>query len=129
MYFVETKNGLKLDWGATTGFNPVAFTGWGAGGGGATNTLRVSAQLSDEFTSNYTQLRGNRYAIQCEEEFGEIDGYFTGYAEIRSDLGGKIFELLKDGQKHQLTLTFSRLDRDRAIAASIEAVVSDSWSF
>jgi|GEM_PF-2430863 len=128
MYFVETKNGLKLDWGATTGFNPVSFAGWRAGGGDSI-TLRVNAQLGDFVTPAYSNARFSLVIIGCEEEFGDIEGYFTGYAGKGTDIGIQVFELLKDGQKHQLTLKLKNSNWDNAIAASIDAVVSDSWCF
>jgi hypothetical protein len=63
MYLVNTKNGLKVDWAANTGYNPVGFMAWAAGTDD-TLTLRVTARLSDWYYYRYSQAQATHYSVE-----------------------------------------------------------------
>ncbi len=124
-YIVNTKDGLKVDWGASIGYNPVGFTAWAAGKD-ETLTLRVEAQLSDFYMGHYENAKDTHYSVKMTEAFGDRLNVFHGYVKKDSKLGKRLFEILKDEQKHKLTITFER-NGTNTNYLGVKELVSESW--
>jgi len=124
---VQTKDGLKFDWAANVGFNPIAFRAWAAGEDKLL-TMRVTAQLDDYYNYHYRDGKPFFYSIACHERFGSRSELIHGYAAKGSDTGKSVLELLKDGQEHKVTLTFVRTGTETSVLG-IAKLVSDSWVY
>jgi hypothetical protein len=124
-YLVTTKDGLKIDWLAIVGYNPVGFKEWAAGTNG-TLTLSVEAELSDYYNYQFAGAADTHYSVQFHEEFGNRDDQFYGYVSKTSDLGKQMFKIVKDGQKHGLIVTIARTGRETSVVG-IQELVSESW--
>jgi hypothetical protein len=129
MYLVDTQNGLKVDWAANVGYNPVGFKAWAAGGNGFC-TLRVEAQLSDHYELaedvwHYREFqKKTHYSIDCKAYPSDS---FYGYVLKNSDLGKKLFDILKDGQSHKLIVTIKQASKSYVEDVGIIQLVSETW--
>jgi hypothetical protein len=124
-YLVKTKVGLKIDWSANAGYNPVAFKAWVAGTDKSL-MLRTEAKLSDYFNYHYREAKGTHYSISLKDNYGKRFDSFHGNAAKDSDVGRKLFEILKDGHTHRLTVTVERTGRETSVVG-IKELVSESW--
>lgn len=123
---VATKDGLRVDWGAMTGFNPIGFKAWAAGTDTAV-VFRVSAELSDLYLFTFGNAKQTHYSIRCTERFGDRVATFHGYIRKDTTEGKRLYELLKDGQRHEVTLKFMRVPGGEDGYLSITELVSESW--
>jgi hypothetical protein len=124
-YLVNTKDGLKVDWAANTGYNPVGFTAWAAGTDREL-TLRVWAALSGYYNYQYGEAQGTHYSLGLVEEVGDRAKDFNGYVPKDSDLGRRLFEIVRDGRPHKLIVTIERTGRELSVVG-IKQLVSESW--
>ena len=111
VYLVDTKDGLKFDWTANVGYNPTGFNAWAAGTD-HTLTLRVEAKLTDFYNYHYSEARETHYSLSLQNKYGDRWDFFYGYVSKDSDLGRKLFEVVKDGQGHRLIVTVERTGRE-----------------
>lgn len=121
---VAAKDGLKIDWGAGSGYNPVPYKTWVAGKDGEV-TLRVEADLSDYYGYEWRAAKETHYAIRCREESLSATS-FTAYIARDSADGKRLHELLKDGEKHRVTVAIQRTGTESAVAG-VKSLVSASW--
>jgi hypothetical protein len=124
-YLLSTKNGLKVDWSAGVGYNPVGFKSWAAGTD-PTFTLRAEAQISDRYIANYEGEKFSEYSVKLMDKYGDRYDQFHGYIPKNSDVGKKIYEILKDGQRHQLIVTVERASLETTVVR-IKELVSETW--
>lgn len=122
-YLLNTKQGLKFDWSANVGYNPVGFKAWAAGTE-TTYTVRAEAKLDDYYNYHYGRAKGTHYSVSLSDRLGEFS--FHGYVTKDSALGKKLFEILKDGQEHRVTLTIERTGRETSVVGIME-LVSETW--
>jgi hypothetical protein len=120
----EAKDGFKVDWGASSGYNPVPYKTWVAGKDGEV-TLRVEAELSDYYGYEWRAAKETHYAIRCREESLSATP-FTAYIARDSADGKKLHELLKDGEKHRVTVAIQRTGTESAVAG-MKSLTSASW--
>ncbi len=124
-YVLVSKDGLKYDWAASTGFNAVPFTTW-AVGTDDTLTLRVQAELDDYYNCQYSEAKKTHYSISFEANSGNRSASIHGYVTKGSDLGKKLFDIVKDGQKNKLTVTDERTGKEASFVG-IKQLVSETW--
>ena len=124
-YLVDSKNGLKVDWAANAGYNPVGFKAWAAGTDD-TFTLRVEAELSDLYSSQYEGAQKTHYSVSFSGNYGDRHDSFWGYVLKKSELGEKLFEILKDGHTHKLIVTIERTGSESDVVG-IKKLVSETW--
>ncbi len=124
-YLMKTKDGLKLDWSANAGYNPVGFKAWAAGTDKSL-TLRVEVELSDTYYFQYFDAKETHYSISCEEKYGGRSDSFHGYVTKNSALGKKLFDIVKDGQKCKLTVAIERTGSETRVVG-IKELVSETW--
>jgi hypothetical protein len=124
-YLAVTKNGLKVDWAANVGYNAVGIKAWAAGTD-RTFTLRVKAKLSDIYSDSdqYRQAKETHYSVYLQDNY--FYDVLHGYVPKDSDLGKKFFEILKDGQEHQLIVTVERTGSESS-SVGIKQLVSETW--
>lgn len=124
-YLVNTKKGLKIDWMATIGYNPVGFKAWAAGTD-HTLTVRAEAELSDYYNYHYGDAQDTHYSVKFVENYVNRSDRFHGYVSKDSDLGKNLFEIVKDGQRHKLTVSVERTGRETSVVG-IKQLVSETW--
>jgi hypothetical protein len=125
VYLVNAKAGLKVDWAASVGYNPVAFKAWAAGND-ETLALRAEATLSDYYNYQYRSAKATHYSISFEDHFANRRDRFHGYVPKDSALGKKLFDLVKDGQPHKLIVTIQRTGTE-TLLVGITDLNSTTW--
>ena len=60
------------------------------------------------------------------EKFGDRFETFNGYVARDSELGKRLFAIVRDGHKHKLTLTVSRTGRESRVVG-ISALLGETW--
>lgn len=104
----KTENGYLIDWEASVGYNPMTFKAFKAQKLTVPTKFRVIAKLHDPTSGTLKTFGYSR-----EELYGislysfEGDYYFNGHIAKFSDDGRKIYEILKDGEAHELIVTIS----------------------
>ncbi len=94
VYLKKTQNGFKIDWEATTGYNPISFAVFKAEKSTKPTVFRENIKLSDYYMSeglvksNYLSLKG--------------DGIFSCWIPI--SLAGDLKKILSDGQYHNVII-------------------------
>jgi hypothetical protein len=124
-YLVKTKDGLKIDWAASNGYNPISFTSLAAGNTSPL-TLRVIAEQSTFFKYQYAKAEGTHHSIELEQRVGERTEKLHGYVAKDSTVGKRLFDIMNDGQKHKLVITVQRSGVEPSVV-DISELVSDSW--
>jgi len=103
-YLQKTTDGYKIDWEASIGQNSLTAAAFKAQRPKEPLKFRLLGTLSD----NYSPFGGN-YVSETHWSVALKDGdeNFIAYGYITKDLedGKKLYELLKDGETHHLTLT------------------------
>jgi hypothetical protein len=104
-YIRRQTDGLKVDWSASTGYNQTNYLSFQNQEKDEQFAIfRISAKLADLYVFQYKNAKNTHYSIDLYEQFGEINNRFIGFIEKNSDDGKKLFELVKDGQRHDITL-------------------------
>ena len=114
LYVKNTRDGIKIDWEAVTGFNELSWRAFNATRPTKPVIMRTEAQLSD-----YYEFRDTHYFVLCS--FATF-----GYVRKSSRAGRQIYNILKDGESHKITLKVRHTKEDGKIAI-IDDIVSDDW--
>lgn len=129
-YLVLGKPGPKIDWPSTVGHNTVTFKGWQADKEPSMIT-RVEATISDEYRGSYEKnAKGNFHSVKLVRKAGGLHEVIYGYVEKKGDPGGRLFELLKDGHPHHLTLKVTKVlnfGYETTNEVSITEILSETW--
>ena len=123
---ITTKEGIKIDWCANTGYNEVGLKAWAAGDDKQI-TLRVEAKLDDFYNYQYKNSKATHYSIGVVERYQDRSPLFWGYVLKDSPTGKRIYEILKDGDSHEMTIMFERTG-EKTIILGISKLVSESWA-
>lgn len=103
-YLVKTGNGLKIDWPSSIGYNSLSLDVYKATKPTDIKTFKLTCKLSDYYNYGYADSDAKYYSIDCEtSENGSFSSIY-GYVQKESEDGIKMFELLKDGKSHKMTL-------------------------
>ena len=125
IYYVKnTRDGLKIDWEASTGFNEMSWSGFLALRPTTPMIFRVNAQISDYYNYEFSGAHNTHYSIRLPEVYSVY-----GYARKNSPLGRQLFDILKDGERHNLTLQvrFFRNPAPHTNTVIIDKLISEDW--
>lgn len=125
VYCKKTTDGYKIDWEATTGYNPVSIKAFKAGLAPATAEYRVLAEIDSYYNFSFIKAQNTHWSIRLV-----ADESLAGYITKSSPDGMRLNEILKDGQAHQLILELTT-DPEQGSSGGIAVVnriVSESWS-
>ena len=119
IYLKKVNDNFLVDWEATIGYNPVSLAAFNTSSIGTTAKLRVNGKLSNSFIGNYSNE--NYYSIN-------LNGRVTPcvYIGKTSQIGIKLFNLLKDGKSHQIIVELKIVDNSMTTAI-ITSFLSDTW--
>jgi hypothetical protein len=122
IYVRKAGESWLVDWPATVGKNPISLKTFRADPPKDPVTLRVVAQLSDYYNYEYADGKDSYYSVELEDRAGDR---IHGYAPKDKDLGKKIFKLLQDGKKHEITVEVQA--GSTGSIAHILALASQTW--
>lgn len=99
---VLTESDFKIDWEASVIYNPMTFKAMEAQRPTSSQKFRVMAELADYYNYEFRDGQYYLYSIRLHEP----DSYQSVYGYIKKDSkdGAKLYEILKDGQKHPMIL-------------------------
>ena len=117
-YVKNTRDGMKIDWEAATGFNELSWKAFVATKPTSPVIMRAEAQLGD-FYSYYDFMNAEKthYSISLSLTFG--------YVKKNSRAGKQIFNILKDGEFHNITVKVRYLRSGDSVV--IDDLVSEDW--
>ena len=122
IYYVKnTRGGFKIDWEASTGFNEVSWKALKVSRPTKPVDMRVEAVLDDYYNYAFANAERTHYSIR----FG-LEGV-SGYVRKDSRLGKRLFDILKDGEGHNLVLSIRFLPNSYGNVVLIDDLVSEDW--
>ena len=125
IYYVKnTRDGMKIDWESSVGYSDMSWNGFAGLRPTEPMTFRVNAQISSTYIFEFGEAGATHYSVNMAE------GHFMfGYVKKNSRLGRRLFGILKDGERHHLTLKLRFLPERQQIncAVVIDDLVSEDW--
>lgn len=90
-------------------------------------TIMIYAELNDYYNYDFSGAENTHYSISLNDSIS--NEYIHGYVEKNSDLGEKLFNLLKDGKEHRVTLEiyFNPNLSPESNMVNITKLISDGW--
>lgn len=136
-YLKSTENGYKIDRFSTFGINSEALKQFKIDHPDSAMVFKVYASLSDSYFDRFRDAADEYYSVSIQDTSinniingDDITTLLDGYISKNSRDGKTIYEILKDGKKHAITLElqFDPLNHDRILPSIlINKVVSTSW--
>ena len=106
IYCVRTNEGFRVDWPSTAGFNKVNLRTFQVGIDIDEAVVRVVATLSNYYNYNYIGHESDFLNISIQDsKRNNINGC---YVERSSEAGKKIYNILKDGNSHQMIIQIQK---------------------
>ena len=125
VYLKKTSGTFKIDWEATAGYNPVSLTTFKAMLSATPEKFRVYATLGSYYNFDYSEAQRTHWNVSIEDNSSEnIDAC---YVSKTSAAGTTIYNILKDGKKHQMILEI-KIDDPKGRTAIINRFISEGWS-
>jgi hypothetical protein len=124
MYYArKTADGYLIDWPPTAGFNETPIRAYVSTNSRDVQVFRVEAKLSDFYSFEYADAKPTHISLSL------YDGteLLTAYVSRDSELGKKVFSLLKDGNEHNVTLRVSPGSNESNRYVELAGIVSESW--
>lgn len=127
-YFIKTPTGFKMDWMASTGFNPTSLKSFIVNSNNESKQFKVSAKISSDYMYNYAGYQNEYWCVYVSDEFGASIPYC--YIAKNSKDGKKIYDILKDGYSHQFILELkmdNTMDQSGFVGV-ITKFIKEGWS-
>ena len=122
IYYVKnTKDGFKIDWEAAIGYNEMSWKAFKVSRPTKPVTMRVEAVLDDYYNYAFANAERTHYSIHFGLE------RVSGYVRKDSRLGKRLFDILKDGEEHNLVLEIRFLPNSYGNVVLIDDLVSEDW--
>ncbi len=103
-----TETGFKIDWESSVVYNPMTFRALKAQRPTHSQKFRVMAELTDYYNFEFRDGGNYLYSILLSELDGTVlkktGESLYGYIRKNSKDGARLYELLKDGEKHAVML-------------------------
>ena len=130
-YLVKTANGLKIDWLGSIGYNPISMNVYRATKPADVEIFRMNCKLSDYYNYGYIDSSDQYYSIECITNDSVSPSNINGYVLKNSADGIKLFNILKDGESHKMTLALKydyRSEQSSDIVA-IKKFITEGWCY
>jgi len=124
-----TKDGYKIDWEASVGYNSIEWKAYLAQRPTKMIKFRLIGELSDYFNYEFrADLEGRKkyYSIKLSDADGTDVGIHA-YIFRGTEEGKKIFELLKDGEPHYMILGLRFLPNSDGDVVLVSRFYQNSW--
>jgi hypothetical protein len=129
----STSSGPKIDWPASTGYNPMTLRAFAAERPQRAIEFRVVCELTDYYNFAYVNARATHYAVKLLEEnpYQQMHGYVLK----SSPDGQRIYKLLQSGKPVNLMLELQLIrpdgnwitDNDGGGICAINRLVRTAW--
>lgn len=129
-YLQKTNAGYKVDWEASVGFNSMTAAAFKAQRPKEPIKFRLIGKLSDRYYYIPWDRRNAEKSLwSVALNDGDENSLAYGYIEKESEDGKRLYEILKDGEEHRLTLTIKWLEDSRPDdkVVIIEKFVCNGW--
>ena len=126
VYCKKSVNGFKIDWEANTGFNKVSLKTFISSLSNTPTEFRVKAELGSSYFYNYHNAQSTHWNVNLSDINGE---FIYAYILKSTNEGEELYEILKDGKKHDLILIIkidSTTDKSGNVAM-ITHLVKEGW--
>lgn len=126
-YLLKTKNGYKIDWESSTGYNKISAAEFIATKLIEPVRVRVLAQLTDYYNYEFGRAQDEMYSVALVDN--DQFRYGHGYVSKTTESGKKIFKALKNGAFHYMVFDIKSLEdaRDGSHFLIHDVVSVDSW--
>lgn len=126
-YLQKTSSGYKIDWEASMGQNSLTAAAFKAQRPKEPIKFRVLGTLSTNYFYVRRGVEETHWSIAIKDSNDDFMAY--GYIRKDSEDGKGLYEILKDGEQHRLTLTIKWLEDSRPDdkVVVIEKFVCDGW--
>lgn len=128
-FIIPTNKGLKIDWQSSVGYNPVKLNVYKASKPSNTTILKVVCKISDYYNHGYRNKIDDYYSIECSSNEPNSLDLLYGFISKKSEDGKRIYEILKDGNYHNLTLAlqYNYKSEESSDVVEIKKIVSPNW--
>ncbi len=123
LYYVKrTPDGYKINWQASLGINEMSWNAYKAQRPTVPIEFRVQATLGNYY--NYEFINAQHYWWSID-----LENFLYRYVKKDSESGRRMYELLKDGEGHNLIVKIRFLPNGdpSGNVVLIEDLISDSW--
>ncbi len=127
VYLKKVNNTFKIDWLATVGYNDIPIKTLKATLSTLPTEIRVYATLGSYYNYNYAGAQSTHWNIYISDNDDTINGC---YINKKSVDGKKLYDILKDGKKHQIIVdvVIDSSQDNSADTAVINKLVKEGWS-
>jgi len=128
-YVRKVQGDWLVDWHATTGQNSIRLKTFRAVKPTDETVLRMTAEISDYYNFQFSNTKQTHWSVRLTENksLPAADVLsIHGYVAKDSAIGKELFDLLKDGEKHEITVAVKTNGREGTVA-EITKFVSKNW--
>ncbi len=127
LYYVKrTPDGYRIDWEASLQDNPMSWKAYMAQRPLNSMTFRVAAGLATYYNYEFSNAQPDYFSINLNSI--DLIPSLYGYVERGSKSGKRMYEILKDGETHHLTVKIRFLPyRSTSNTVLIDTLISESW--
>ena len=117
-YVKNTHDGMKIDWEATIGYNEMSWPAFKASRPKKAVIMRAELKLSPLYPLEFVNAQHAYYCVMMS---------FAEYGVVRknSSAGRRIFNILKDGENHNITVKVRYSQSGESVI--IDDLVSENW--
>jgi hypothetical protein len=95
VYLKKTQNGFKIDWEATTGYNPISFAVFNAEKSTKSTVFRERLKLYDTYWDSYGLVKSS---------YLSLNGYGFSRCWMPVNVTAELKKILSDGQYHDVII-------------------------
>jgi hypothetical protein len=108
---IKSKDGYRIDWESSVGYNPMAWAEFKASTPKKATRFRAYAQLTDDYPAAFEVqgVAGNYWAFEISDYAGNYIA-LHGYIPRKVDDGNRLYQLAKDGKYHKVMLDLAYED-------------------
>lgn len=128
LYYVKrTSDGYKIDWEASLGINEMSLKAYQVQRLINSMIFRVTAKLDDYYNYEFRNAYSGYLSVSLSDDGPGFPLY--GYAKRDSKHGKRIYEILKDGEEHNLIVQvrFLRGGDYDSNTVLLEDLISEDW--
>ncbi|MYA16687.1 MAG: UxaA family hydrolase [Gammaproteobacteria bacterium] len=126
LYYVKrTPDGYRIDWEASLGNNPMSWQAYMAQRPLNPMMFRIKARLASWYHGEFHNAQPDYFSILI---VSNLVPDLYGYVKRRSKSGKRMYEILKDGERHHLTVKMRFLPyRRNSPHVLIDTLISENW--
>ena len=123
VYLRKIENAFVLDWEATVGFNPTPLKVFSGNKSKTPTVFRAQCSLGDYYNFDFRNSVDTHLNLLCQIE---DQRYNTVYVPKQSLAGRKIYQILNDGNKHDLIIEIKYSEDNFSLI--VTNFIQEGWS-